>query len=348
MKKEYENKNWNINIMLDLNKTQTAAYKLIQSDARFLYSLVNIDLKAQQNWNNFIMMCQPYIGVFAEGAEQWSKKVGLTGPQFNEKEKLYYTALRQSHKLFEQSYDEYNALLIKKLKESDDYFYNNAGFLRKLPMEYDNVGTDLCNDKYCGNTVLCAAYSPLPLLKNPDCGINLKNLSVVAGKLAAFFGCKSYGPYEFDDKNNNLRFEDYHFFHHCPIKEKNVLNFSLFSILCSINYVTVFIDNCFVEEIPQKFKFAYLQYYYLCDFVKEINKSEGTDLIIDDSLKKTELRNCLAHYGLGKYLQEQDIISSDILKGLTNKALRMDYYEAKRQLYGCLRHLSEQIEKNIF
>lgn len=110
---------------------------------------------------------------------------------------------------------------------------------------------------------------------------------------------------------------------------------------------TVFIENFFLEEIPQKFKFAYLQYYYLCDFVNELRLTEGTNYSIDDALQNRELRNCLAHYGLGQYLEEKDIIETDILKGLTVKAFNLDYFETKRQLFKHLLNLRDQIQTNI-
>lgn len=100
---------------MKLNKVQTAAYELIQSDARFLYTLTDIGQRAKSISSNYIMMCQPYIGVFADGAEQWCKKVGLNAPNFNEKEKSYYGALRQGHKLLEKTYVEYACLLMEKL-----------------------------------------------------------------------------------------------------------------------------------------------------------------------------------------------------------------------------------------
>ncbi len=121
----------------------------------------------------------------------------------------------------------------------------------------------------------------------------------------------------------------------------------LFSILCSINYATVFIEEFFTEEIPQKFKFAYLQYYYLCDFVNEINLANSTNYTLDNSLQNRELRNSLAHYGLGQYMDEKDINSMDVLKGLTNKALNMEYAEAKHQLFTRLHELRNQIQATI-
>ena len=149
------------------------------------------------------------------------------------------------------------------------------------------------------------------------------------------------------DAKNTVEYKDFHFFDDCPLKEKNELGVVLFSILCNINYATVFIEKFFSEEIPQKFKFAYLQYYYLCDFVNELRLAKGTNYSIDDSLQNRELRNCLAHYGLGQYLEENDIIEPDILKGLTVKAFNLDYFETKRQLFKHLLNLRDQIQTNI-
>lgn len=331
---------------MEFNKVQNAAYELIQSDARFLYTLTDMSQNASNINSNYILMCQPYIGIFANGAEQWCKKLGLKAPSFNEREKKYYDSLRQSHKLLEKTYAEYAALLMSKLSESDQYFYSIRR-LREKVFGYYNVGTDLFNGEYCGNTIFGAANMPIPLLNNQNVGIKIKDLSIIAGKLAAFFECKAFVPYLYDDKKNTVEYKDFHFFDDCPLKEKNELGVVLFSILCNINYATVFIEKFFSEEIPQKFKFAYLQYYYLCDFVNELRLAKGTNYSIDDSLQNRELRNCLAHYGLGQYLEENDIIEPDILKGLTVKAFNLDYFETKRQLFKHLLNLRDQIQTNI-
>lgn len=94
-----------------LNITQQAAFALLQSDARFIYTLTDIQKNAYNIKSNYIMMCQPYVGIFADGAEQWAKKVGLNSPAFNNKEKAYYAALRQGHKLLEKPYNTYSKLL---------------------------------------------------------------------------------------------------------------------------------------------------------------------------------------------------------------------------------------------
>ena len=127
-----------------LNKVQKAASELIQSDARFIYTLVDIHYNAQTINSNYIAMSLPYIGIFADGAEQWCKKVGLNAPKFSAEEKEYYVNLRQAHKLFEMSYEDYETLLLDKFRESDDYFYNVRRLFEKVGGYY-NVGTDYCN-----------------------------------------------------------------------------------------------------------------------------------------------------------------------------------------------------------
>lgn len=328
-----------------LNAVQKAAYELIQADARFIYALTVIQQEAKSINSNYIMMSQPYIGLFADGAEQWCKKLGLAAPKFTADEKIYYAALRLGHKLYEMTYSEYVSLLSDKLNTSDRYFYRIRSLREKL-FGYYNVGTDLCDGQFCGNTVLCALYSPVDTLNSKEIGPYIRDISFVAGKLAGFFGCDKFPPYSFND-NFVVKYKDYHFYKNCPIKMKSDLGFVLFSILCSINYATKFIDQCFVEEIPQKFKFAYLQYYYLCDFINELNAVNGTNFYINNSLKDRKFRNCLAHYGLGQYLSENDLITDDVLKGLTNKAFSMGYWDTKEKVYFYLTELTKQIESKI-
>lgn len=329
-----------------LNEVQKTAYKLIQSDARFLYTLTHIQNNAHNIDSNYTMMCQPYIGIFTDGAEQWCRKVNFDAPQFNVIEKQYYARLRQSHKLYELSYSNYSSALMEKLGKSDAHFYELIDFPEKS-LEYYNVGTDVCNGHFCGNTILCALYTPIDTLTVEKAGPWLRDISVISGKIAGFFHCLELPLYEHDD-TLDVTYEDYHFFNNCPIKNKTELGFILFSVLCSINYAIQFIEHYFIEEIPQKFKFAYLQYYYLCDFIKELNDINGTEFALNDSLKDSGFRNCLAHYGLGPFISEDELNQNDVLKGLTNKAFNIDYAEAKERLFNYLQDLVVQIEEYIF
>lgn len=330
---------------IDMNKVQKNAYELIQTDARFLYTVTDIFQNAKNISSNYICMSLPYIGLFADGAEQWCKKIGLDTPHFNPAEKIFYEQLRQGHKLFEKSYEDYTTLLYKKFNESESYFHSIRRLREKI-LGYYNVGADLCNQKFCGNTILCSMYIPIKTLGNKDAGPWIRDISIVTGKLAASLGCNEFPPYKYND-SLIVKYADYHFYKNSPLKMNDDLGLLLFSMLCSINYSIEFIENYFAEEIPQKFKFAYLQYYYLCSFIKELNAQKCINLYIDDCLCDRSFRNCLAHYGLGQYMHESEIISNDILKGLTNKAFKKDYQTAKAELYKILSDLAKQIEQCI-
>lgn len=329
-----------------LNDIQKTAYELIREDARFVYTLIDISKNAKNINSNYICMSIPYLGLFAYGSEQWCKKVGLNAPQFNLEEKRFYTQIRQGHKLFEKSYEEYYSLLKEKFYESEDYFYSIRSLREKI-LGYYNVGTDLCNGQFCGNTILCSMYIPIKTLGNENSGPWLRDMNYVSGKLAAYFGCTEFPIYQYND-NIIVKYKDYHFYRYSPLKRNDDLGFLLFSILCSVNYVIEFIENYFTDEIPQKFKYAYLQYFYLCGFVKELNTKNNTKFYLDDKLYNRDFRNCLAHYGLGQYIKEDEIITDDILKGLTNKAFGKSYYDTKAELYRILKDLTEQIKRVIF
>ena len=131
-------------------------------------------------------MSQPYICLFADGAEQWCQKLGLDASKFTDAEKSYYTALRQNHKLYELSYSDYLSALMKKLKISDNYFYKIRSLREKILGYYNDVGADLCNGYFCRNTILCAPYTPIDTFNNKDIGSWIRGISVVSGKLQGF------------------------------------------------------------------------------------------------------------------------------------------------------------------
>lgn len=328
-----------------LNKVQKAAYDLIREDARFFYAITDIAQNARNINSNYICMSMPYMGIFTEGSEQWCKKVGARAPEFDIEEKSFYSQIRQGHKLFEKSYNDYQKLLVEKLCESEMYFHDSRR-IRERVFGHNNIGTDLCNGEFCGNTILCAMYIPIKIWGNNNAGPWLGRMSCIAGKLAAHFGCTKFPVYKYDDCVR-VKYKDYHFFGSSPLKMNNNFGMVLFSVLCSINYVIEFIENYFTEEIPQKIKYAYLQYYYLCDFVRDLNAQNGTDFFLNSQLYNREFRNCLAHYGLGQYLNEQEIVSDDLLKGLTLKAFGKDCVEIKKEIYKALKDFAEQIKEVI-
>lgn len=113
------------------NKVQLSTWGLIQADARFLYTLVDMQQNAKNISSNYIMMCQPYIGIFTDGAEQWCKKMRLSAPMFSNAEKGYYTSLRLSHKFLEKSYVEYKKCYWKSFGKAKIIFIKFEVFVKR-------------------------------------------------------------------------------------------------------------------------------------------------------------------------------------------------------------------------
>ena len=167
-----------------LNKIQKVAFQFIQSDARFLYTLVDMQNHAIEG--NYLSMCLPYIGIFAYESEQWGRKAKIGSPNFTKDEKEYYTKIRQAHKLLELSYEEYEAKIVGQLKKSDEYFWGVRSVIEKI-FGYRNIGTDYYQSSFCGNTILIASYLPFDYLKDLDSGKEIYKFSKSAGKLAGFY-----------------------------------------------------------------------------------------------------------------------------------------------------------------
>ena len=194
-----------------LRKVQKAAYSLMREDARFLFSLVDLYKTGCNLDDNYVCMSLPYIGLFADGAEQWCRKVGLNVPRFSQEEKDYYSYLRASIKALERGYDDYISSLKEMLQKSDEHFKK----IRKAGQEeYYNIGTDLFMGKYCGNTILCASYNKFDCFQE-EVGPRLRDISVVAGKIAAELECDRFAPYRHSDEKAIA--PDYHFFLNSPL-----------------------------------------------------------------------------------------------------------------------------------
>lgn len=338
--------------MIMLNPVQKIAYEMIQYDARFLYTLTHVSgVLGSEKANidsNYITMSMPYIACFADGAEQWINKIGIKGISFNDDERQYYELIRGSIKLFDLSYANLQRILHEKLVFHDKYFYEIRTLRSKITGKYYNVGTDVCSGSFCGNTILCSVYAPFYQFQE-SIGPYIRNMSEVAGRLAAFYGCKDQPIYKYD-KSLLFTYKDYHFFDNCPLKKNmnNIDGLCLFSILCTINFLILFINNFFLDEFPSKLRFAYIQYYYLLDILDEINDTFFTNFHMNDQWQNQDFRNCMAHYGLGQILKPEDIIIDDLMGGLTQKIFGMDYMQIKNSIYSELQNLAYQIENYIF
>lgn len=330
--------------MTELNPVQKAALELILNDVQFFCTYVDLYKNAKNLEINYNCMMNPYLGLFVDGAEQWCKKVGIEVSEFNDDEKEYYTAVRRAHKLFDSSYAEYKNTMEQLFQKSDDYFREAAH--EKGYMVYANVGVDIYHGHFCGNTILCSYNFPNFQFGDPTFGSYLKRINQFGGKIIAELGGTSLPILRYN-KHERITPKDYHFFEHCPLKTDAFDDFCLFSILCNINFVVEFLENFIESESVSIFKFAYLQYYYLCDLIKDIGLETGVVFELDSKYHDRKFRNCLAHYGLGQYLAAEDIVHDDPLKGLTFKAFGKDYDATKTEIYTVLRNLAQQIANHV-
>ena len=73
-------------------------------------------------------------------------------------------------------------------------------------------------------------YIPIKTLGNENAGIWIKAMSVVAGKLAASFGCKEYPPYSYNE-SLTVTYKDYHFYRNSPLIIWDFCYFRYFVVL---------------------------------------------------------------------------------------------------------------------
>ena len=162
------------------------------------------------------------------------------------------------------------------------------------------------DEEYCGNTIICSIYAPYYSF-DKNYGKHIKDMSVIVGKLTAHYGGTLQPTYTMNPQML-FTYRDFHFYQKCPLKNNTFSDFILFSVLCVINYVRLFINEYFTNEFSSKLRFAYVIYYYLVSFLAEANNRLSTNFQIDNKYADNNFRNCMAHYGLGQVMKEEDIL----------------------------------------
>ena len=325
-----------------LNHVQQAARTLIQSDLRFLYTVLRY---IDPNKSNYIPSLLPYLGIIVDGAEDWVKAVNNTNrnklsiPQFSADEEKFYEQIRNSVKLWQQDYNTIYDLINEAYCESEHHFGSICKPIAQKLKLYNIYGVDTVNGVLCGNTILCKYYSPF-FQYGVDNGPYVKSMAEIGGGYIVLFDALK--EYATDD---SLIFDvrDYGGFVKSPVGNIFSDKFVLLSILCQINYLIYGIDKWIKEEVPAKLKFAYLLYYSLLRVIPQINNKINTHFILDKKWDNDNFRNAMAHYKLGVALKEKDLIYDDIMFGLTDHILGEGYTVVKESIYSQLEKLAIQI-----
>ncbi len=324
------------------NLIQQAAWELMSTDLRYLYTVIkNINPAS----SNYIPSLSPYMGLIIDGIEDWvksynsSNKNKIALPLFTETEQSYYEEMRSSTKLWQCDYFHVYRSLEKIYCESEAYFSSVCKPLAKTLRLYDIFGVDYANGVLCGNTILCGYYIPSFSYSTPN-GEFIKQMSVIGGQYIALFNAQTSFAIDSKIKFNTT---DFGGFQKSPVGNKFSYKFILFSILCQINFLLVCVDQWIEEEISTQLRFMYLLYYSLLHFLPEINSKHGLKLLMSDRWQCKPFRNSMAHYKLGVSLKPNEFIENDSFYGLTYKYFQCDYAETKSGVLRELTSLRNQI-----
>lgn len=328
---------------------QAIAISLIQADLRFLFTVIKNSARFE---SNYIVSLMPYMGVIIDGTEDWlqaynrSSKQELSAPTFDEQEQLFFEEMRSTIKMWNTQYDELYQRLKSLYEESDRYFSALCCPIAKTLHLYDVFGADLVNGQYCGNTILCAFYSPKFRfdISKSQYRENIRKMMGIGGKYISILGATKEYP---TDSSMLFKYVDYGGLVKSPVGNEFNDKFVLFSLLCQIQFVLVCIEEFITEECTTKLRFLYLQYYYTVSAVKAYNSKTGAGIRIDSKWMSDKFRNAMAHYKIGVALKNDDIIWEDPLFGLTQKFLNTDYFALKNNIKAALKSTSQQIRKYL-
>lgn len=330
--------------MSSLSVQQEAAWKLLRADMQFLYTItVNQDLVGGTYWNALM----PYMAMIIDGAEEWILAVNrvhphtIVAPVFTEEQTAFYERTRSGIKLWEFPLEQIKQMMADKYRASDQYFSACCLPLAKLLKLYDIYGVYCVEDHFCNNTVLDMLYLPDYHLDDEEYGPYLQSMAYIAGQYAVVFDALlSYHV------NDSFEFAhlDFGGFVKSPVGNDFSEKFILLSLLCQINFVLICVDGFIVEEVPIKLRIAYVLYYYLCGALPEIRQYVNYPISLNTAYCSREFRNAMAHYKIGRYLREDEIIFSDLMCGMTYKAFGVNYQATKDAIYTELRQLARQLE----
>ena len=332
---------------MKLTNTQKIALNLIIEDLRFVYSVLLVN--KGDHTPSYSVAIQPYLGLITDGIEQWARKVNSIKkyiPRFTEEAKFYYTEMRNSIKIWNNDFLTLNKMLQSIYIENDIYYSSKCKPIAKKLNLYDIYGCFICNGFYCDNTILDCIFTPYFKYGEMN-GEYRKSMSIFLGKLIRSFGANELTPLSVDNKMK-FAIQDYCGFVKSPTKHRNYdKSFLLFSLLCTINFLILCVDKYVLDESPTKLRFIYVQYFYLVHIIQEINGIFKTNFKINNTWHCEKMRNCMAHYGIGNVLCQDEVITNDAFGGLTYKLFDCDWLLLKSNILAELKNLAEQLQDYI-
>ena len=328
-----------------LTNSEVIALNLIKDDLVFLLTIFNNQKFISSQY--FVAMV-PYIGVIIDGTSKWGNKVADINKliySLSEEEKHYYEITRNTVKLWETSSDNLLNTFESKYQEAITYFSNVCHpFAKKLEL-YDVYGAYIIDEIHCDNTILDSVIIPNFSYENFD-GEYIKNMSTVIGGLAVNFNATHEQLFQVD---NSLHFitKDYGGFKKSPLGNKFSINFILYSLMCSINFVIHGINRLLIDDIPIKLRSSYLMYYGLKNITQILKENYNIEINYDGSWQSDKFRNCMAHYAIGPVMSQKEINKDDKFGGVTDKFFSMPWSEFNKIILKELMNVSSQLNELI-
>lgn len=255
---------------LAFTEQQKVAIALIRNDFRFIFTVIS---NMSQLKSNYIAFSMPLLGTIMDGAEDWVKaynntsKTKLEIPTFSPEEQVYYEEMRNAIKLWDKGYDTVFEGLKATYQASDRYFSSLCKPIARILRLYDIFGADLVDGEFCGNTILGSYCVPRYQFGDFD-EEALRKYAEIMGRYADVFEALE----EYSVKMNfHSCTKDYGGFVKSPVGNGYSDKFVLFSLLCQTQFIIHCVEEYITEESTTKFRFLYLQYYYLAKVLPEIN-----------------------------------------------------------------------------
>ncbi|TDM42343.1 hypothetical protein ETI06_08310 [Macrococcoides goetzii] len=330
-----------------LSNTEKVVYKLINSDFQMLYEIYFLNSKL--NNTLYCLSFNGYYGMIIDGSTKWMLKVRQLKskvPQMSNQQKIYYNHLRQSIKFWDMSYEDYINNMTVAYKKSESYFENQTSTIARILKVFDIYGVAYFNKVPIGNTIHYSMVLPSFDYKTFKLDKQYTiNVNEYAGMLIGNADINLNDSFV-DCSNIEITAKDRGGIKKLGI-EKDTRLFFLFNLACLINFNLYGLKPLKKPFLPSILRINYILYYYINTVLKDVNKDNQTDFFIDTQYIDDLFRNCMAHYGIGNLLKQNEVDLNDPFGGLTQKVFKIDYVVLNKKIEDNLEALLNQINGHI-
>ncbi len=337
-----------------MNTVQNIAKRIIISECK---ELIDVMVRTPKDDAALLSLgLIPYIALVINESLKWCGNCKIKIPELSNEEKFVIKRLRAKCKFYtsdaKYSFDEHK----KRLKEAimiEKNYYRNQSWLAKQLYKcgiIKDVGAYLLNGRYIGNTILYSDY--FESFKDKQKSVyeskqEIYNFSVSLGRILQSIIITLDGKrYECKNDYMNLskehNYKDY-FLDNCFFYSGDLDKMMLFNILCSINFITDYLDRILADNSSLLFRIKYLTLYHALESLEELISLK----IDDNAFLKRDFRNSMAHYGLFKALKENNIIENVKMFGLIESNFNISFQDMIKLMNHKLKVIQCNLEKEF-